>query len=174
MDSLIELCFRIVFNSIEIDPEISGPEIFRDSVDDSLKATIPQSFSEFKHCIPCTEVDIENDEFTLKTTGSDSVSGIIRRGQLIRFWLLKSGFRSVWLVLVSMMNKLCLTAREAAMSKDSGLMMNSTVIVHIIFCQKSKVYTAIGHGCPYETDETLHESCHADLCCKFLHVELWI
>ena len=37
-----------------------------------------------------------------------------------------------------MMNKLCLTAREAAMSKDSGLMMNSTVIVHIIFFQKSK------------------------------------
>ena len=73
MDSLIELCHRI------------DPVVFRDSVDDSLKATIPQSFSEFKHCIPCTEVDIENDEFTLKTTGSDSVSGIIRRGQLIRF-----------------------------------------------------------------------------------------
>ena len=71
MDSYIELCIQI------------DPLVCHESVGDSLKATIPQSFSEFKHCIPCTDVDIENDEFTLKATGSDSVSEVIRSEQLV-------------------------------------------------------------------------------------------
>ena len=41
---------------------------------DPLKATIPSSFADFKHCIPCSDVDIENDEFNLKLTGNDGVS----------------------------------------------------------------------------------------------------
>ena len=41
---------------------------------DPFKATIPRGFADFKHCIPCADVDIENDEFILKPTGTDSVS----------------------------------------------------------------------------------------------------
>ena len=41
---------------------------------DPFKVTIPNGFADFKHCIPCSDVDIENDEFILKSTGSDGVS----------------------------------------------------------------------------------------------------
>ena len=41
---------------------------------DPFKATIPNGFADFKHCIPCSDVDIENDEFNLKLTGNDGVS----------------------------------------------------------------------------------------------------
>ena len=41
-----------------------------------VSATIPRGFTNFKHCIPCSDVDIENDEFILKTelSNTDAVS----------------------------------------------------------------------------------------------------
>ena len=41
-----------------------------------VSATIPRGFTNFKHCIPCSDVDSENDEFILKTdlSNTDAVS----------------------------------------------------------------------------------------------------
>ena len=53
---------------------------------DPFKATIPHGFADFKHCIPCSDVDIENDEFILKLTGDDGVS---------KYWLHRCWRRDV-------------------------------------------------------------------------------
>ena len=46
-----------------------------------VSATIPRGFTDFKHCIPCSDVDIENDEFILKTdlSNGDAVSTCFRK-----------------------------------------------------------------------------------------------
>ena len=46
-----------------------------------VSATIPRGFTDFKHCIPCSDVYIENDEFILKTdlSNGDAVSTCFRK-----------------------------------------------------------------------------------------------
>ena len=40
-----------------------------------MQATIPEDFNDFKHCIPCSDVDISNDEFLIQmASGGDAVS----------------------------------------------------------------------------------------------------
>lgn len=45
-----------------------------------FKATIPKGFTDFKHCIPCSDVGTKNDEFNLKTNLSrgDAVSTLFK------------------------------------------------------------------------------------------------
>ena len=45
-----------------------------------ISATIPRDFMDFKQCIPCSDVDIENDEFILTTdlTSGNAVSTTLK------------------------------------------------------------------------------------------------
>ena len=50
-----------------------------------ISATIPRDFTDFKQCIPCSDVDIENDEFILTTdlSSGNAVSTSLKMTRLM-------------------------------------------------------------------------------------------